>query len=115
MIPLAPPDPLPLRTNRIRVAMGDIYHNVFPILSTMTTHPLPPTAPRLCQRENVGHSFQGRRDHAKPESFHGWTHQLGTLFSMMAAQASGVPTANHGLFHRWPGRKHFKRRTNIFI
>ncbi|MPD05112.1 Glycosylphosphatidylinositol anchor attachment 1 protein [Portunus trituberculatus] len=30
----------------------------------------------------------------------GWQHQLTTLLSMVTSQASGVPTGNHGLFHR---------------
>nr|XP_053637633.1 glycosylphosphatidylinositol anchor attachment 1 protein-like [Cherax quadricarinatus] len=56
---------------------------------------------RLCQRENVHHTFKNRGDHPRPETFHGWLYQLQTLFSMVASQASGVPTGNHGLFHRY--------------
>lgn len=56
---------------------------------------------RLCQRENVHHTFKNRGDHPRPETLHGWMHQLHTLFSMVASQASGVPTGNHGLFHRY--------------
>ncbi|KAG7170509.1 Glycosylphosphatidylinositol anchor attachment 1 protein-like [Homarus americanus] len=41
---------------------------------------------RLCQRENVHHTFKNR---------------LQTLLAMVASQASGVPTGNHGLFHRY--------------
>ncbi|KAK7006502.1 Glycosylphosphatidylinositol anchor attachment 1 protein, partial [Halocaridina rubra] len=56
---------------------------------------------RLCQRETVYHTFKNKGDHPQPESFHGWLHQLKTLFAMVTSQASGVPTGNHGLFHRY--------------
>lgn len=56
---------------------------------------------RLCQRENVYHTFKNRGNHPQPETFHGWVHQVGTLFSMISSQASGVPTGNHGLYHRY--------------
>ncbi|XP_063870072.1 glycosylphosphatidylinositol anchor attachment 1 protein-like [Scylla paramamosain] len=56
---------------------------------------------RLCQRENVPHTFKNRADHPRPESMEGWRHQLTTLLSMVTSQASGVPTGNHGLFHRY--------------
>ncbi|XP_042219524.1 glycosylphosphatidylinositol anchor attachment 1 protein-like [Homarus americanus] len=56
---------------------------------------------RLCQRENVHHTFKNRGDHPSPETLQGWLHQLQTLLAMVASQASGVPTGNHGLFHRY--------------
>ncbi|CAL4128148.1 unnamed protein product, partial [Meganyctiphanes norvegica] len=56
---------------------------------------------RLCQRENVHHTFKNRDDHPRPETFHGWVHQLKTLWYMIATQATGVPNGNHGLFHRY--------------
>ncbi|KAK3878503.1 hypothetical protein Pcinc_016848 [Petrolisthes cinctipes] len=56
---------------------------------------------RLCQRENVPHTFKNRIDHPRPESWGGWLQQLETLLSMVASQATGVPTGNHGLFHRY--------------
>ncbi|XP_066963017.1 glycosylphosphatidylinositol anchor attachment 1 protein isoform X3 [Macrobrachium rosenbergii] len=56
---------------------------------------------RLCQRETVLHTFKNRVDHPQPETFNGWYHQFKTLFAMIMSQASGVPTGNHGLFHRY--------------
>lgn len=56
---------------------------------------------RLCQRENVPHTFKNRADHPRPETLQGWLHQLSTLLAMVTAQASGVPTGNHGLFHKY--------------
>ncbi|RXG56057.1 Glycosylphosphatidylinositol anchor attachment 1 protein [Armadillidium vulgare] len=56
---------------------------------------------RLCHRENVHHTFKNYDDHVAPETVKGWMHQLRTLFSMVATQASGVPNGNHGLYHRF--------------
>uniref|UniRef100_A0A2P2HZ56 GPI-anchor transamidase component GPAA1 n=1 Tax=Hirondellea gigas TaxID=1518452 RepID=A0A2P2HZ56_9CRUS len=56
---------------------------------------------RLCHRENVKHTIKNRHDHPRPESMEGWLYQLGTLATTVATQASGVPSGNHGLFHRY--------------
>ncbi|XP_068203128.1 glycosylphosphatidylinositol anchor attachment 1 protein [Palaemon carinicauda] len=56
---------------------------------------------RLCQRETVLHTFKNRVDHPQPETFNGWYHQFKTLLAMIMSQATGVPTGNHGLFHRY--------------
>ena len=40
-------------------------------------------------------------DHRFPESIEGYKHGLETMLRMMWNQAPGVPTGNHGLFHRY--------------
>ena len=56
---------------------------------------------RLCIREGVGQMFQGVEDHPRPDSLRGYTRSLQTLFAMATKQAAGVPSGNHGLFHRF--------------
>ena len=56
---------------------------------------------RLCLREGVGQLFQGSEDHPRLDSWRGLTRSLKTLFHMATKQASGVPSGNHGLFHRF--------------
>ena len=41
-----------------------------------------------------------QHDHKRPETMQGWLYQLKTLAATVATQASGVPSGNHGLFHR---------------
>eukprot|EP00095_Tigriopus_kingsejongensis_P004065 snap_masked-scaffold5_size1054832-processed-gene-9.16 protein:Tk04065 transcript:snap_masked-scaffold5_size1054832-processed-gene-9.16-mRNA-1 annotation:"glycosylphosphatidylinositol anchor attachment 1 protein" len=69
---------------------------------------------RLCLREGVGKMFQGvedlvRSDMHRPRqvqdpfstSWKEYQRALSTLFSMASKQATGVPSGNHGLFHRF--------------
>lgn len=56
---------------------------------------------RLCAREGVHSLFQGVEDHARPDSWKGYVRSLETLTSMVLRQATGVPSGNHGLFHRF--------------
>ena len=56
---------------------------------------------RLCIREGVGQMFQGVEDHTRPGTLRGYRHQLKTLTAMALKQATGVPSGNHGLFHRF--------------
>lgn len=58
-------------------------------------------ANRLCKREGVGRLFQGVEEPARPDSWKGYSRSLSTMLSMAARQATGVPTGNHGLFHRF--------------
>lgn len=37
----------------------------------------------------------------KSDSIHGFRYTLETMLRMMWTQASGVPSGNHGLFHRY--------------
>jgi hypothetical protein len=39
-------------------------------------------------------------DHSWPDSYLGYRRSLRTLLNMMTSQATGVPSGNHGLFHR---------------
>lgn len=56
---------------------------------------------RLCQRERVDISIQKQKDYYDAESVDGYKHSLRTMMKMMWSHASGIPTGNHGLFHRY--------------
>lgn len=56
---------------------------------------------RLAQREGMHTMFQGVEDHSRPDSVAGYTRSLKTMINMMTSQATGVPSGNHGLFHRF--------------
>jgi len=56
---------------------------------------------RLILREGLHPMFQGVEDHPRPESYNGYMRSLSTMLSMMTSQSTGVPTGNHGLFHRF--------------
>ncbi|VDI53370.1 glycosylphosphatidylinositol transamidase [Mytilus galloprovincialis] len=56
---------------------------------------------RLCQRERVEVSIHKQKDYYDAESVDGYKHSLKTMMKMMWSHASGIPTGNHGLFHRY--------------
>ncbi len=56
---------------------------------------------RLCYREGIPQLFQGRENPPRPESWKGFTRHVSTMLGMAARQATGVPSGNHGLFHRF--------------
>ncbi|GAB1606510.1 glycosylphosphatidylinositol anchor attachment 1 protein-like [Argonauta hians] len=56
---------------------------------------------RLCRREGDSVRLHDRFDYYDPESFTGFKHSLLTMLRMMKTQASGSPSGNHGLFHRY--------------
>ena len=56
---------------------------------------------RLVGREGLRGMFHGLEDHPRPDSYKGYMRSLKTLMAMMASQASGVPSGNHGLYHRF--------------
>eukprot|EP00092_Neocalanus_flemingeri_P071307 GFUD01087632.1.p1 GENE.GFUD01087632.1~~GFUD01087632.1.p1 ORF type:complete len:650 (-),score=226.04 GFUD01087632.1:40-1989(-) len=56
---------------------------------------------RLALREGMHQMFQGVEDHSRPDSYTGYMRSLKTMLNMMASQATGVPSGNHGLFHRF--------------
>ncbi|XP_059094884.1 glycosylphosphatidylinositol anchor attachment 1 protein-like [Tigriopus californicus] len=69
---------------------------------------------QLCMREGVGRMFQGVEEYVKGDhhrrrkvrdpfsvSWKEYERGLSTLFSMASKQATGVPSGNHGLFHRF--------------
>jgi len=56
---------------------------------------------RLALREGMHQMFQGVEDHSRPDSYNGYIRSLKTMLNMVASQATGVPSGNHGLFHRF--------------
>jgi len=56
---------------------------------------------RLALREGMHQMFQGVEDHSRPDSYNGYMRSLRTMLNMMVSQATGVPSGNHGLFHRF--------------
>ena len=56
---------------------------------------------RLVAREGLRGMFHGIEEHPKPDSYKGYMKSLKTLLYMMGSQASGVPSGNHGLYHRF--------------
>jgi len=59
------------------------------------------TVAKLCRREGISVSLQNNVNHYNPESRAGFEHALKTMLMMMWNQASGIPTGNHGLYHRY--------------
>ena len=49
-------------------------------------------------------NFTGVEDHPRPESYKGYMRSLSTMLSMMSSQSTGVPSGNHGLFHRYSSK-----------
>ncbi|XP_011310365.1 glycosylphosphatidylinositol anchor attachment 1 protein [Fopius arisanus] len=59
-------------------------------------------AQNAIKREMVRGTFQKRFDiGSKFSELKKWSHNFKTLASMVLTQATGVPTGNHGLFHRY--------------
>ena len=56
---------------------------------------------RLVSREGLRGMFHNREDHPRPDSYKGYLRSLKTLMAMMGSQATGVPSGNHGLYHRF--------------
>ncbi|XP_076469797.1 GPI-anchor transamidase component GPAA1-like [Babylonia areolata] len=56
---------------------------------------------RLSRRERVPATLHHQRDPPDQETLEGYQHMLGTMLRMMWSQASGAPSGNHGLFHRF--------------
>lgn len=59
------------------------------------------TVIRLCRREGLPPTLHKRTDYWNPDSWDGFEHSAKTMFLMMWHQAPGMPTGNHGLFHRY--------------
>jgi len=59
------------------------------------------TVIQLCKREAVIPTLHKRSDSYNPDSWNGFMHSLKTMLLLMAHLASGSPTGNHGLFHRY--------------
>jgi len=56
---------------------------------------------RLFQQERFVTTLKEREDHPIPHSTDGWIYSAVSLLSLMSSQATGIPTGNHGLFHRF--------------
>lgn len=58
---------------------------------------------RLCRKHNVEVMLHNSRDVSnwEAETVAGFQQSVKTMLKMMWAQASGVPSGNHGLFHRY--------------
>jgi len=59
------------------------------------------TVTRLCNRERVIPTLHKRSDAYIPGSLNGFLHSLKTMLLLMSRLASGSPSGNHGLFHRY--------------
>ncbi|KYN22789.1 PREDICTED: glycosylphosphatidylinositol anchor attachment 1 protein [Trachymyrmex cornetzi] len=58
-------------------------------------------AQNMIAKEGIQQSFQRRFDVNYRDKLKSWWYHFNTLMSMVATQATGVPTGNHGLFHRF--------------
>lgn len=58
-------------------------------------------AVRLCRNERFHVTVKGREEKYKSKDFDDWQHNLKTLIAMMKTQATGIPSGNHGLLHRY--------------
>jgi len=104
------PGPLPARAGSIQAAVNLEISSEFPTHINVKVLGLNGQLPnldlvnlvnRLVLREGMHTMFQGVEDHSRPDSYTGYTRSLRTLINMMTGQATGVPSGNHGLFHRF--------------
>ncbi|XP_043277849.1 glycosylphosphatidylinositol anchor attachment 1 protein isoform X2 [Venturia canescens] len=58
-------------------------------------------AENMINKEGISRSFQRRFDVTYKDNVKKWWYHFNTLMAMVATQAAGVPTGNHGLFHRF--------------
>ncbi|XP_017881920.2 glycosylphosphatidylinositol anchor attachment 1 protein [Ceratina calcarata] len=58
-------------------------------------------AQNMIAKEGIRQSFQRRFDIKYKNKFKNWSYHFNTLLMMIMTQATGVPTGNHGLFHRF--------------
>ncbi|CAD6209732.1 GSCOCG00010820001-RA-CDS [Cotesia congregata] len=58
-------------------------------------------AQNMIKKEEIRRSFQQKFDIYHRDKFKRWWYYFNTLSSMILTQATGVPTGNHGLFHRY--------------
>ncbi|CAL1688980.1 unnamed protein product [Lasius platythorax] len=58
-------------------------------------------AQNMIAKEGIRQSFQRRFDVNYRDKLKSWGYHFNTLMSMVATQATGIPTGNHGLFHRF--------------
>lgn len=65
----------------------------------------------MIQKEGIRRSFQKRFDRFERDEFLQWKYFFKTLMSMALSQATGIPSGNHGLFHRY--LRDFKNLQNV--
>ncbi|XP_043263869.1 glycosylphosphatidylinositol anchor attachment 1 protein [Colletes gigas] len=58
-------------------------------------------AQNMIAKGGIRQSFHRRFDIKYKDKFKNWWYHFNTLLMMIATQATGVPTGNHGLFHRF--------------
>ncbi|XP_033356701.1 glycosylphosphatidylinositol anchor attachment 1 protein [Bombus vosnesenskii] len=58
-------------------------------------------AQNMIAKEGIRQSFQRRFDVKYKNKFNYWWYHFNTLLMMITSQATGIPTGNHGLFHRF--------------
>ncbi|OAD57552.1 Glycosylphosphatidylinositol anchor attachment 1 protein, partial [Eufriesea mexicana] len=58
-------------------------------------------AQNMIAKEGIRQSFQKRFDVKYKNKFKNWWYHFNTLLMMITSQATGIPTGNHGLFHRF--------------
>ncbi|XP_076247523.1 glycosylphosphatidylinositol anchor attachment 1 [Calliopsis andreniformis] len=58
-------------------------------------------AQTMIAKEGIRQSFQRRFDVKYKNKLKNWYYHFHTLMMMIATQATGIPTGNHGLFHRF--------------
>lgn len=59
------------------------------------------TVIRLSKQHGITPVLHKRKDHWMFDGIDSWQHSVKTMLMMMLHQASGFPTGNHGLFHRY--------------
>lgn len=63
----------------------------------------------MIAKEGIRQSFQRRFDVKYKNKFKNWWYHFNTLLMMITSQATGIPTGNHGLFHRYLKNNKYKK------
>lgn len=58
-------------------------------------------AQSMISKESIQKTFQRRADCTDSNKLKKWWYNFNTLMMMIATQATGIPSGNHGLFHRY--------------
>ncbi|XP_014214858.1 glycosylphosphatidylinositol anchor attachment 1 protein isoform X1 [Copidosoma floridanum] len=101
---------LPGRAGSIQAAINLELHSMFVTSIDVKVEGLNGQLPNLdlfnlaqnmINKEGIRRSFQRRFDTYEKDRLKKWWYQFSTLMSMTLTQATGIPTGNHGLFHRF--------------
>lgn len=104
------PGDLPGRAGSIQAALNLEFHSMKISYIDIKVEGLNGQLPNLdlfnlaqdrIAKEQIRHSFQRRFDVNYKDKFKNWLYHFTTLATMIATQATGIPTGNHGLFHRF--------------